>query len=81
MWSPATGCCCSATASTERCPRSARRPGSAGPARAIRSTRLLPAATVPRATLGELAEYRGTETPDDPLVLCLEWFGRQEERP
>ncbi|MFE7138067.1 PP2C family protein-serine/threonine phosphatase [Streptomyces sp. NPDC057644] len=47
-------------------------------ARAIQSTRLLPAATVPRAMLGELAEHRGTETPDDALVLCLDWFGRQD---
>ncbi|MEV1043985.1 PP2C family protein-serine/threonine phosphatase [Streptomyces sp. NPDC049916] len=45
-------------------------------ARAIQSTRLLPAATVPRAMLGELAEYRGAETIDDALVLCLDWFGR-----
>lgn len=47
-------------------------------ARAIQSTRLLPAATVPRAMLGELAEYRGAETLDDALVLCLDWFGRPE---
>ncbi|MFD4238234.1 PP2C family protein-serine/threonine phosphatase [Streptomyces sp. NPDC058542] len=49
-------------------------------ARAIQSTRLLPAATVPRAMLGELAEYRGTETLDDALVLCLDWFGRPKDR-
>lgn len=49
-------------------------------ARAIQSTRLLPAATVPRALLGELAEYRGVETLDDALVLCLDWFGRQDDR-
>ncbi|NEE57020.1 SpoIIE family protein phosphatase, partial [Streptomyces sp. SID8455] len=48
-------------------------------ARAIQSTRLLPAATVPRAILGELAEYRVTETLDDALVLCLDWFGRQDD--
>ncbi|WP_307671008.1 PP2C family protein-serine/threonine phosphatase [Streptomyces sp. V2I9] len=47
-------------------------------ARAIQSTRLLPAATVPRALLAELAEYRRKETPDDALVLCLDWYGRQE---
>lgn len=47
-------------------------------ARAIQSTRLLPAATVPRAILAELAEYRVTETLDDALVLCLDWFGRQK---
>ncbi len=49
-------------------------------ARAVQSTRLLPAATVPRALLGELAEHRGAETLDDALVLCLDWFGRQGER-
>ncbi|WP_424569090.1 PP2C family protein-serine/threonine phosphatase [Streptomyces sp. CH-036] len=48
-------------------------------ARAIQSTRLLPAATVPRAILAELAEYRITETLDDALVLCLDWFGRQKD--
>ncbi|MFE9458467.1 PP2C family protein-serine/threonine phosphatase [Streptomyces californicus] len=47
-------------------------------ARSIQSTRLLPAATVPRAVLAELAAYRGTETLDDALVLCLDWFGRQK---
>ncbi|MFF2223268.1 PP2C family protein-serine/threonine phosphatase [Streptomyces globisporus] len=47
-------------------------------ARAIQSTRLLPAATVPRAILGELGEYRVTDTLDDALVLCLDWFGRQK---
>ncbi|MFF8442249.1 PP2C family protein-serine/threonine phosphatase [Streptomyces californicus] len=48
-------------------------------ARSIQSTRLLPAATVPRAVLAELAAYRGTETLDDALVLCLDWFGRQRD--
>ncbi|MFE2293762.1 PP2C family protein-serine/threonine phosphatase [Streptomyces sp. NPDC059452] len=48
-------------------------------ARAIQSTRLLPAATVPRAILGELAEYRVTETLDDALVVCLDWFGRPDD--
>ncbi|WNO68492.1 PP2C family protein-serine/threonine phosphatase [Streptomyces sp. AM2-3-1] len=46
-------------------------------ARAILATRLLPAATVPRAVLRELAEYRGSETLDDALVMCIDWFGRQ----
>lgn len=45
---------------------------------AIHATSLLPAATVPRAVLRELAEYRETDTTDDALVLCLDWFGRQE---
>ncbi|MET4643271.1 MULTISPECIES: PP2C family protein-serine/threonine phosphatase [Streptomyces] len=46
-------------------------------ARAILATRLLPAATVPRAVLRELADYRGSETLDDALVMCIDWFGRQ----
>lgn len=45
-------------------------------ARGLLSTRLLPAATVPSAVLRELADYRGSETLDDALVLCLDWFGR-----
>ncbi|MFE2937734.1 PP2C family protein-serine/threonine phosphatase [Streptomyces sp. NPDC059255] len=48
-------------------------------ARAIGATSLLPAAMVPRAVLRELAEYRGAESTDDALVLCLDWFGRPEE--
>nr|WP_030121461.1 PP2C family protein-serine/threonine phosphatase [Streptomyces californicus] len=48
-------------------------------ARSIQSTRLLPAATAPRAVLADLAAYRGTETLDDALVLCLDWFGRQRD--
>ncbi|WP_411113619.1 PP2C family protein-serine/threonine phosphatase [Streptomyces sp. 029-5] len=48
-------------------------------ARAISSTSLLPAAMVPRAVLRELAAYRETESTDDALVLCLDWFGRTEE--
>lgn len=44
--------------------------------RALLATRLLPAATVPRAVLRELAEYRDSETLDDALVLCIDWFGR-----
>ncbi|MGW3720190.1 PP2C family protein-serine/threonine phosphatase [Streptomyces sp. NPDC005133] len=46
-------------------------------ARAILATRLLPAATVPRAVLRELADYRDSETLDDALVMCIDWFGRQ----
>ncbi|MFI6697862.1 PP2C family protein-serine/threonine phosphatase [Streptomyces sp. NPDC050509] len=48
-------------------------------ARAISATSLLPAAMVPRAVLRELAAYRDAESADDALVLCLDWFGRQEE--
>ncbi|WP_234532016.1 PP2C family protein-serine/threonine phosphatase [Streptomyces shenzhenensis] len=48
-------------------------------ARAIQSTRLLPAAEVPRAVLRELAGHRGeaTAAEDDALVVCLDWRGRQ----
>jgi serine phosphatase RsbU (regulator of sigma subunit) len=45
-------------------------------ARVINATSLLPAAMVPRAVLTELAGHRETETADDALVLCLDWFGR-----
>ncbi|MFF4702844.1 PP2C family protein-serine/threonine phosphatase [Streptomyces sp. NPDC001288] len=47
-------------------------------ARAIHSTRLLPAAEVPRAILRELAVYRGedVQATDDALVVCLDWRGR-----
>ncbi len=46
-------------------------------ARAIQAAGLLPAAAVPRAVLGELADYRGdTAASDDELVVCLDWFGR-----
>ncbi|WP_416069801.1 PP2C family protein-serine/threonine phosphatase [Streptomyces sp. AK02-01A] len=48
-------------------------------ARAISSTSLLPAAMVPRALLRELAAYRDAESTDDALVLCLDWFGREED--
>ncbi|MEV7468943.1 GAF domain-containing SpoIIE family protein phosphatase [Streptomyces kronopolitis] len=44
-------------------------------ARALHSTRLLPAALVPGALLRDVAEYRAAETLDDALVLCLDWFG------
>ncbi|MBL1104319.1 serine/threonine-protein phosphatase [Streptomyces sp. 5-8] len=46
-------------------------------ARAIQSTRLLPAAEVPRAILRELTGHRGRPVPDDDaLVVCLDWHGR-----
>jgi serine phosphatase RsbU (regulator of sigma subunit) len=45
--------------------------------RAIQSTRLLPAAEVPRAVLRELTGHRGRPMPDDDaLVVCLDWHGR-----
>jgi serine phosphatase RsbU (regulator of sigma subunit) len=46
--------------------------------RAIQSTRLLPAADVPRAILTELNRHRGTAAlpDDDALVVCLDWRGR-----
>ncbi len=51
--------------------------GDAALARAIQSTRLLPAAEVPRAILRELTGHRGETVPDDDaLVVCLDWRGR-----
>lgn len=51
--------------------------GHAALARAILSTRLLPAAEVPRAVLRELTGHRGGRLPDDDaLVVCLDWHGR-----
>ncbi|MFJ8543650.1 PP2C family protein-serine/threonine phosphatase [Streptomyces sp. NPDC093586] len=51
--------------------------GEAALARAIHSTRLLPAAEVPRAILRELTGHRGEALPeDDALVVCLDWRGR-----
>ncbi|MER6225449.1 PP2C family protein-serine/threonine phosphatase [Streptomyces sp900105755] len=49
-------------------------------ARAIQSTRLLPAAEVPRAVLRELAGHRGdaVAADDDALVVCLDWRGRPQ---
>lgn len=49
--------------------------GQRAPARAIRSTRLLPAATVPRAVLRELAGFRRADSTDDALVVCLDGTG------
>ncbi|MCX5372652.1 serine/threonine-protein phosphatase [Streptomyces sp. NBC_00015] len=51
--------------------------GDAALARAVLSTRLLPAADVPRAVLRELTGHRGQAAPsDDALVVCLDWRGR-----
>lgn len=53
--------------------------GQAALARAIHSTRLLPAAEVPRAILRELTGHRGEALPDDDaLIVCLDWRGRPE---
>ncbi|MFF1281571.1 PP2C family protein-serine/threonine phosphatase [Streptomyces sp. NPDC058299] len=55
--------------------------GEAALAPAIQSTRLLPAAEVPRAILRELAGHRGEATPDDDAVtVCLDWHGRPAGR-
>ncbi|MFE3034747.1 PP2C family protein-serine/threonine phosphatase [Streptomyces canus] len=52
--------------------------GEAALARAIHSTRLLPAAEVPRAILRELTGHRGEAMPDDDaLIVCLDWHGRR----
>ncbi|MGQ4511262.1 SpoIIE family protein phosphatase [Streptomyces sp. DW26H14] len=61
-------------------PRGGEAYGERALARAISSTGLLPAAMVPRAVLQELAQYRETEPADDALVVCLDWFGRAEDR-
>ncbi|WP_328321554.1 PP2C family protein-serine/threonine phosphatase [Streptomyces sp. NBC_00388] len=46
-------------------------------ARAVTSTRLLPASQVPRAMLQELLGHRGFgPAADDSLVVCLDWHGR-----
>ncbi|MEU4264505.1 PP2C family protein-serine/threonine phosphatase [Streptomyces argenteolus] len=46
-------------------------------ARAITSTRLLPASQVPRTMLQELLGHRGAgPAADDSLVVCLDWHGR-----
>ncbi|MGP2438609.1 PP2C family protein-serine/threonine phosphatase [Streptomyces sp. JW3] len=51
--------------------------GDGAPARAVQTTRLLPAAEVPRAVLRELTGHRGRGAPDDDaLVVCLDWHGR-----
>ncbi|MFI5972181.1 PP2C family protein-serine/threonine phosphatase [Streptomyces sp. NPDC051452] len=52
--------------------------GDAALVRAIMSTRLLPAAEVPRAILRELSGPRGQSVPKgDALVVCLDWRGRR----
>ncbi|MFJ9150447.1 PP2C family protein-serine/threonine phosphatase [Streptomyces sp. NPDC102270] len=54
--------------------------GEAALARAIHSTRLLPAAEVPRAVLRELTGHRGEAMPDDDaLIVCLDWHGRPQQ--
>ncbi|MCX4744624.1 serine/threonine-protein phosphatase [Kitasatospora sp. NBC_01287] len=45
-------------------------------ARAIRASRMLPAAEVPRKVLSELARRQDQAPADDALVVCLDWFGR-----
>ncbi|MEU0030470.1 PP2C family protein-serine/threonine phosphatase [Streptomyces sp. NPDC006335] len=53
--------------------------GEAALTRAIQSTRLLPAAEVPRAILRELTGHRGQAIPDDDaLIVCLDWHGRRQ---
>ncbi|MDQ0757869.1 PP2C family protein-serine/threonine phosphatase [Streptomyces canus] len=53
--------------------------GEAALTRAIHSTRLLPAAEVPRAVLRELTGHRGEAMPDDDaLIVCLDWRGRPQ---
>ncbi|WP_448320763.1 PP2C family protein-serine/threonine phosphatase [Streptomyces sp. CO7] len=53
--------------------------GDAALSGAIQSSRLLPAAEVPRAILRELTGHRGKRLPDDDaLIVCLDWHGRQE---
>ncbi|MDQ0913382.1 serine phosphatase RsbU (regulator of sigma subunit) [Streptomyces canus] len=53
--------------------------GEAALTRAIHSTRLLPAAEVPRAILRELTGHRGEAMPDDDaLIVCLDWRGRPQ---
>jgi len=55
--------------------------GEAALARAIHSTRLLPAAEVPRAILRELTGHRGeAAADDDALIVCLDWRGRPSEQ-
>ncbi|MBB1246795.1 serine/threonine-protein phosphatase [Streptomyces durbertensis] len=47
--------------------------------RAIHASRLLPAASVPRAILAELSAFRDSEQEDDALVVCLDWHGPDRE--
>ncbi|WP_394427775.1 PP2C family protein-serine/threonine phosphatase [Streptomyces sp. SGAir0957] len=48
-------------------------------AKAIKETRLLPAAAVPRAVLRELANYLEADVDDDALVVCMDWIGREPQ--
>ncbi|MFJ3499298.1 MULTISPECIES: PP2C family protein-serine/threonine phosphatase [unclassified Streptomyces] len=49
-------------------------------ARALTATKLLPSSQVPGAVLRELAAYHGdAPLEDDALVVCLDWYGRQED--
>ncbi|MFZ4301981.1 SpoIIE family protein phosphatase [Streptomyces cinereoruber] len=49
-------------------------------ARALNSTRLLPASRVPRAVLQELAGHRGVIDADDgAMVVCLDRRGRTSD--
>ncbi|RAJ67132.1 serine phosphatase RsbU (regulator of sigma subunit) [Streptomyces sp. Amel2xB2] len=59
--------------------KAGERYGEAALVRSLAANRLLPAAQVPRAILRELSEYRGvTPLDDDALVLCLDWYGRED---
>ena len=44
--------------------------------RAIRATRLLPAAQVPVSILEQLSAHRSGTQEDDAMVVCLDWQGR-----
>lgn len=49
-------------------------------ARALTSTRLLPASRVPRAVLQELAGHRGViDADDDAMAVCLDRRGRTSD--
>jgi serine phosphatase RsbU (regulator of sigma subunit) len=48
-------------------------------ARALAGTGLLPAADVPASILRQLPDYRGQEADDDALLVCMDWYGRQQE--
>ncbi|WP_443045629.1 PP2C family protein-serine/threonine phosphatase [Streptomyces sp. NBC_00259] len=53
--------------------------GSRTLARTLLATSLLPPTQVPGAVLRELAGHRGdTPLDDDALVVCLDWYGRDE---
>lgn len=50
--------------------------GASALSRAIRTSRMLPAAEVPRKVLSDLAQHQVRPPADDALVVCLDWFGR-----